>query len=95
VAWNGMDVTIIVVVITVGWALTYISSHRGFRRVVTDLRLETELQLYALTGTVTALQKQVAEMSPPPVIEPAATLRETAHRQNARYRESSIARHRS
>ena len=94
-AWNGMDVTIIVVVIAVGCVLTYISSQRGFRRVVTDLRLETELQLYALTGTITALQKQVSEISPPPVIEPAATLRENAHRQNARYRESSIARHRS
>ena len=94
-AWNGMDVTIIVVVIAVGCALTYISSQRGFRRVVTDLRLETELQLYALTGTITALQKQVSEMSPPPVIKPAATLRENAHRQNARYRERSIALHRS
>lgn len=73
VAWNGMDVAILVVVVAVGCLLTYISSQRGFRRKITDLRLETELQLYALTGTLTALQKQVAEMSPPPMIKPAAT----------------------
>lgn len=72
VVWNGMDVAIVVVVVAVGCLLTYISSQRAFRRKVTDLRQETELQLKALTGTLNALQKQIEKLGPPPVTAPAS-----------------------
>ena len=69
--WPGMNVAIVVLVVAVGCLLTYISSQRTFRRKLADLRQETELQLDALTGTIKALQKQVAELGPPLVIKPA------------------------
>ena len=66
-AWNDA-VVVIAVVLGVGWALTYFSLRRTFRRAVSELRLETERQLNALTSTLKALERRVAELSQPPAM---------------------------
>jgi len=70
VAWNDA-VVVIAVVLAVGWALTYVSLRRTFRRTASELRLETERQLNALTGTLKALEARVAELGQPPAMRPA------------------------
>ena len=72
-ALNGIDVAIVVVLVAVGWVLTYVSSQRAFRRIAAELRLETERQRNALTSTLKVLQTQVAELSQPAAIKPSAT----------------------
>ena len=69
-AWNDA-VVVIAVVLAVGWVLTYASLQRRFRRAVSEVRLETERQLNALTGTLKALEARVAELSQPPAMRSA------------------------
>ena len=69
-AWNDA-VVVIAVVLGVGWALTYVSLRRTFRRTASALRLETERQLNALTSTLKALETRVAELSQPPAMRAA------------------------
>jgi methylmalonyl-CoA carboxyltransferase large subunit len=70
VAWNDA-VVVIAVVLAVGWALTYVSLRRTFRRTASELRLETERQLNALTSMLKALETRVAELSQPPAMRAA------------------------
>jgi len=70
VAWNDA-VVVIAVVVGVGWVLTYVSLQRRFGRAVSELRLETERQLHALTSTLKTLETRVAELNQPPAMRPA------------------------
>jgi len=64
VTLNGIDVAVVVVVVSVGSVLTYVRVLGAFRRSVAQLRRETERQLNALTQALNALEAQVAERSP-------------------------------
>ena len=69
-ALNGIDVLVVVVVVAVGGALTYISLLRAFRRSVTELRLETERQLNAFSQALNSLQLQAVQR--PLAVQPGA-----------------------
>ena len=70
-AFNGIDLAIVVVVVAAGCILTSVSLLRAFRRAVSELRLESERKVDALTSALQALQTQAAKPSQPTVIKPA------------------------
>jgi methylmalonyl-CoA carboxyltransferase large subunit len=72
VAFNGIDLAIVIAAVAVGCVLTYVSLQRAFRRTVSELRLESERKLDALTRALNALQTQFAKLSQPIAIKPVA-----------------------
>jgi len=72
VAFSGIELAIVIVVVAVGCVLTYVNLQRAFRRAGFELRLESERKLDALTSTLNALQTQVAKLGHPTTIKPAA-----------------------
>ena len=71
-AFNGIDLAIVIVVVAAGCVLTYVSLQRAFRRTVFELRVESDRKLDVLTSALNALQTQVAKLSQPAAIKPAA-----------------------
>ncbi len=69
-AFNGIDLAIVIVAVAIGCVLTYVGLQRAFRRAVSELRLESERKLDALTTALNALQTQVAKLSQPAAIAP-------------------------
>ena len=76
-AFNGIDLAIVIVAVGVGCVLTYVSLQRAFSRTVSELRLETERKLDALTSALNDVQTQAAKLSRPAAIKPTHQLRPT------------------
>jgi len=63
---------IVAVLVALGCAVTYISLQRALRRMISELRQSTEERLSALTSSLSAAEKRVAELSLSPAAMPAA-----------------------
>jgi methylmalonyl-CoA carboxyltransferase 12S subunit len=63
---------IVVVLVALGYVVVYLSLQRALRRLVSEVRESTEQSFVALTSTLSALEKRVAELSLSPVAKPAA-----------------------
>ena len=71
-ALTFIDLMIVVVVVGLGCVVTYISSQRALRRLVSELRQSTEHQLSSITSTIGALEKRVTDSSASTASKPPA-----------------------
>jgi hypothetical protein len=63
VALTFADLMIVAVLVGLGCVVTYVSSQRALRKIVSELRQSTELRLSTLTATLSAVEKRVAELN--------------------------------
>ena len=71
-ALNWADLAALVVLVAVGWVVSYTGMRRALRRAVAARQLDAESQLRALASAVETLQTRVAELSE--TREPQATV---------------------
>jgi len=74
VAFHLADLVIAALLVAVGCVLTYVSMQRAFKRLVSELQLETERQFNVLSSALKTLETQVAALSAEPSQAAATTV---------------------